>query len=326
MRARNIKPGIFKNELLGTADPLLTILFEGLWCLADRRGRLEDRPLRIKAEIFPYRELDVNGLLTGLARLKFIHRYEVEGQAYIQVINFEKHQHPHLTEKESNIPQMSNNGALTCTEPDDNVYTPADSLLLIPDSLIPDSPPIPPEGGSPEPTKRRSAQKPALTHDEYMDWARKESDDLLNNQRPYWETAYPALDLGQEVSKALNWLHANPQKRKKNISRFLANWLSRAQEKGGNRGPPKGLNQKKKPDLDDRAKIWAMGAQMAGAPSDQQGDDQNVIDVGTIHHPDDPPRLGIQYDQTGGEGRIGQKPGVLPSTAGTTGGRPGTGG
>src|SRR5262244_3073085 len=54
IRARNIKPGIFKNELLGAADPLLTLLFEGLWCMADREGRLEDRPLRIKAEIFPY--------------------------------------------------------------------------------------------------------------------------------------------------------------------------------------------------------------------------------------------------------------------------------
>ena len=49
-RSRNIKPSLFKNEVLGVADPLYTILFEGLWVLADREGRLEDRPLRIKAE------------------------------------------------------------------------------------------------------------------------------------------------------------------------------------------------------------------------------------------------------------------------------------
>ena len=55
MRARNLKPGLFKNEILGSADALLTILFEGLWCMADREGRLEDRPLRICAVIFPYR-------------------------------------------------------------------------------------------------------------------------------------------------------------------------------------------------------------------------------------------------------------------------------
>jgi hypothetical protein len=53
MRACNIKPGFFKNEVLGTAVPILSLLFSGLWGLADREGRLEDRPLRIKAEIFP---------------------------------------------------------------------------------------------------------------------------------------------------------------------------------------------------------------------------------------------------------------------------------
>jgi len=33
---------------------LARLLYPGLWMLADREGRLEDRPLRIKAEILPY--------------------------------------------------------------------------------------------------------------------------------------------------------------------------------------------------------------------------------------------------------------------------------
>ena len=95
-RARNIKPSLFKNELLGVADPLLTILFISLWCLADRRGRLEDRPLRIKAETFPYREgIDINGYLTELSRLEFIQRYKEDNIDIIQIVNFEKHQNPH---------------------------------------------------------------------------------------------------------------------------------------------------------------------------------------------------------------------------------------
>ena len=49
-RARNVKPGFFKNELLAECEPLARILFEGLWCEADREGRLEDRPRRLKAE------------------------------------------------------------------------------------------------------------------------------------------------------------------------------------------------------------------------------------------------------------------------------------
>lgn len=145
-RARNIKPSLFKNELLGVADPLLTILFTSLWCLADKEGRLEDRPLRIKAETFPYREgLDVNGYLTELQTLGFIHRYSVKGVRLIQVTNFRKHQAPHHTEKESEYPGFElDDGSAPCEEtkqpltPKVNGETPV-ALALIPDSLIPDS-------------------------------------------------------------------------------------------------------------------------------------------------------------------------------------------
>jgi hypothetical protein len=130
MRARNIKPGLFKNEVLGASDPLLTLLFEGLWCLADREGRLEDRPLRIKAEVFPYREsLDINRYLTELERIGFVQRYNAGELALIQVLNFKKHQNPHHTEKKSELPAPVNS-------PLSNGEYPADSL--IPDSLIPD--------------------------------------------------------------------------------------------------------------------------------------------------------------------------------------------
>lgn len=141
-RARNIKPALFKNEVLGEADPLLTILFQGLWCLADRDGKLEDRPKRIKAEIFPYRELpDFNGYLTELERLGFIERYEAENTEVIRVINFSKHQSPHKTERSSDLPDRpENTGAetLTVNAPlkDESV---TDEAALIPDSLNTDS-------------------------------------------------------------------------------------------------------------------------------------------------------------------------------------------
>ena len=50
-RARNIKPGFFDNETLGELPALTRLLFIGLWCLADREGRLQDRPKRIKKEL-----------------------------------------------------------------------------------------------------------------------------------------------------------------------------------------------------------------------------------------------------------------------------------
>ena len=110
-RARNIKPGFFKNEILGVADPLYSLLFEGLWVLADRSGRLEDRPLRIKGEVFPYRDgLNVDAMLNWLESNGFIRRYTAQGKKCILVLEFVKHQNPHKNETESELPAPSDEG------------------------------------------------------------------------------------------------------------------------------------------------------------------------------------------------------------------------
>lgn len=72
--------------------------------MADRAGRLEDRPLRIKAELLPFDECDTDGLLETLAENEFIIRYKANGKSFIQIINFARHQHPHMKEAESEIP------------------------------------------------------------------------------------------------------------------------------------------------------------------------------------------------------------------------------
>jgi len=105
-RTRNIKPGFFKNEFLAQCSSYARLLFAGLWTLADRRGRLEDRPLKLKGELFPFENVEVESLLQELLESEgnFISRYEIEGKRYIQIENFHKHQNPNLKEVESVIP------------------------------------------------------------------------------------------------------------------------------------------------------------------------------------------------------------------------------
>jgi hypothetical protein len=134
-RSRNIKPGFFKNETLAECSPVARLLFAGLWCLADRAGRLEDRPKRIRAEVLPYDDGCVDEMLDELHRAGFILRYQVGQQRFIQVKNFTKHQNPHCREPESIIPEPDKHGASTVLTPDEHETGPADSLLLIPDSL-----------------------------------------------------------------------------------------------------------------------------------------------------------------------------------------------
>lgn len=104
-RIRYLKPDFFLDEDIAELPHIHRIAFQGLWCYADRRGRLEDKPKKLKAVIFPYEEVDMNKILNDLQQKPFIIRYSVANKRYIQVVNFQKHQRPHHTEKESDIPE-----------------------------------------------------------------------------------------------------------------------------------------------------------------------------------------------------------------------------
>jgi hypothetical protein len=101
-RARNIKPGFFANPELVELPFATRLLFIGLWTVADRAGRLEDG-----------------------------------GERFIQILAFDKHQHPHKDEKQSIIPAPCEHHAATVQGSSGQDGNPAESLSL--DSLSPDS-------------------------------------------------------------------------------------------------------------------------------------------------------------------------------------------
>jgi len=67
-RIRYLKPEFFKDEDLAVLLYETRLFFAGLWGLADKSGRLEDRPARLKAEIFPYDNIDPENMLQQLTR------------------------------------------------------------------------------------------------------------------------------------------------------------------------------------------------------------------------------------------------------------------
>lgn len=73
-----------------------------------------------------------------------------------------------------------------------------------------------------------------------------------------WLAAYPACDINLELYKMREWLLANPDKRKKNYRRFIVNWLTRTQDKGGSEkirrypgGAPMTRKEQSKKELDE---------------------------------------------------------------------------
>jgi len=116
--------------------------------MADREGRLEDRPRRVKVEVFPYDdEIDVsivNQLLDNLMADGFIQRYVVDKTPYIQITNFRKHQNPYHKEPVSVIPPNDGHSIIADATPCRPRVDPVQAhevVALIPDSgsLIPDS-------------------------------------------------------------------------------------------------------------------------------------------------------------------------------------------
>lgn len=46
-----------------------------------------------------------------------------------------------------------------------------------------------------------------------------------------WRQSFPAIDIKQEIARAEAWVISNPKLKKSNWSRFLTNWMSRAQDR-----------------------------------------------------------------------------------------------
>ena len=106
-RSRNIKPSIMDNEDLAALPALTRLLFIYMWMLADRDGRLEDRPSRIKKQALGYDDGSSDDMLNELALAGFIERYEAQGTKVIQILAFTKHQTPHVREAASELPACS---------------------------------------------------------------------------------------------------------------------------------------------------------------------------------------------------------------------------
>ena len=102
-RIRSVKPDFFLDFELSKLTPLARLFFIGLWCQADKSGRMEDEAHKLKVQIIPWDTEDAEKLLSELAP-KFITRYKTKsGEKYLQ-INAWEHQKPHHTEKDSVIP------------------------------------------------------------------------------------------------------------------------------------------------------------------------------------------------------------------------------
>lgn len=66
-----------------------------------------------------------------------------------------------------------------------------------------------------------------------FDFNKEVWENITDKDREGWRKAYPACNVDIELKQMREWLLSNPDKRKSRYRRFITNWLSRSQERGG---------------------------------------------------------------------------------------------
>jgi hypothetical protein len=110
-RIRTLKPTRFTSRSLAKCPRDARTTFEGMWCEADDHGRgIADARL-LKGAIWPLDDditfLHVSAFIDVLAATGHIRLYAVDGEAYYEVTNWEKHQAAAYRRGEAKYPPFS---------------------------------------------------------------------------------------------------------------------------------------------------------------------------------------------------------------------------
>lgn len=91
-RIRTIKPEFWIDEKVTDLDPWARLLFIGLWNFADDQGYIDDKPRRIKMQVFPGDDVYVERLLADLLAAGLLTSFDSPIGPVMHIRNWEKHQ------------------------------------------------------------------------------------------------------------------------------------------------------------------------------------------------------------------------------------------
>lgn len=199
-------------KLKGHSNRLLYLL---VYIFGDIEGRVFGDPEEIKDECLPKLKFSLRQIAEGLLdmhQVGLVNLYAVDNIPYIEIVKFGEFQTLDTKrEGKSKIPP-------NCYSRDTGLlhYCNTTALLSLSLSL----------------SKLIKEDKKRIYFDyEAADWKNITQQDIDG-----WSQAYPACDIYIELFQMREWCLSNPDKKKSNWRRFITNWLSRTQERGGTKG------------------------------------------------------------------------------------------
>lgn len=240
MPNRILKESICKSDTVDELSWFEEVFFYRLIVNCDDYGRFDARPAILKADLFPLKDTTAKNIETALCKLSavgLVYRYIVNDRPYLQLVTWEKYQQ--VRSKKSKYPAPEEGVPY-----EENLTSDIKCNQKLSNVPVIQSNPIQSESKSESENESKSNNK----HGAVETAAEPQQDFvislMLNDKSLYgitqenidhWSGLYPAVDVLQELKKMQGWIESNPNKRKTKtgIKRFITNWLSKTQDKGG---------------------------------------------------------------------------------------------
>lgn len=238
-RIRTIKPEFCTSDQVVECSTTARLLFVCMWMFCDDAGRHPDNPKRLKMEVFPgdpFTDAQVRSLISELVKARLLVRYKHDGQCFLQVTGWSKHQK--IDRPSYKYPPLRVDGTPACIEEFDEHSSNGSGTF---DDRSP------PEGNGRESkgmegngrdvcgVAERAATPPTTEFSFIV--ANGSQWFLPESKHQEYRGSFPILELDVEYRKAAQWLRDNPKRRKtaRGMPAFLGSWLTRAQDRGGAR-------------------------------------------------------------------------------------------
>ena len=213
MGNRILKESILTSRRLSNLSWFEQVMFDHLIVAVDDYGVFYADPVLLSHTLFP-RSTDVTEKMIreGLKHMEeqgLILRYTADGEEYLKLRSWEKHQRLRSSRRKYPAPEQAD---------------PEETREEIPEEE-PEEEPVH-DITEPETRELPAAELPLNDNTAYC-VTREEADEYAR--------LYPAVDVMQELRNMRGWCLSNPQKRKtrSGIKKFINGWLSRAQNAGG---------------------------------------------------------------------------------------------
>ena len=235
-RIRTIKPEFPQSESMGRVSRDARLLFVMLWTICDDHGRTRAHSRMLASLLFPYDEdagVGIKSWLSELANEGCIELYEVDGSQYLQVSGWTKHQKIDKPSK----PQFPGASDVTREGSRDNRERSSEEGIKDQgrEGRGEEGKKAPAPPAAPTPPIELIPEEPSVIGFLLNDGSEY---GISRRQVDEFQRLFPAIDAMQELRNLTAWCLGNKPQRKtrSGAMRFVTNWLSRAQNRGGSSG------------------------------------------------------------------------------------------